>query len=69
VPDTTEEQLFREKYGTQLRNLKDFRELEEERRQVWRQQLRTLGRRGEEIKREEIEQEIFRRQRNASSAW
>ena len=43
-----------------------FNELEEERRQVNQQAIRTPGRRGEVIKKEEIEKEFTRRYKERS---
>lgn len=68
MPATIDEQSFRERYRLQLRSVKNYRELEEELQQVKRQQMRTPGRRGEEIKREEIDQEIVQRLFDALSA-
>jgi hypothetical protein len=56
-----DEQYFRERYSEKLRELKGERELQEERQQVRRQAMKTPGRRGEEIKHEEIDREIIRR--------
>lgn len=56
-----DEQNFRERYSQQLRELKQERDLQEERQQVKRQAMKTPGRRGEEIKHEEIDREIIRR--------
>jgi hypothetical protein len=52
--------LFRQQYSKQLRDLDD-RELEEEMQSVRRQALRTPGRQGEEIKQDEIANELVRR--------
>ena len=67
MPDTIDEQSFRGRYRLQLRGVKNYRELEEELQQVKRQQMRTPGRRGEEIKREEIDREIVQRLFDAPS--
>jgi hypothetical protein len=70
--DTDEERLFRERYAQELQkkmNQPDARsysqddEMAEERRKVSHQQGKTPGRRGEEIKQEEIDKEIVRRNR------
>jgi hypothetical protein len=61
-----DEQYFREKYSQQLRSLRGTRELEEERAQVRRQEMKTPGRRGEKIKFQEIDNEITRRYFNKS---
>lgn len=65
----SEEEYFRKSYATELQKKKQqindhqrgFNELEEERRQVNQQAIRTPGRRGEVIKKEEIEKEFTRR--------
>lgn len=56
-----EEKFFRERYAQQLRELKNDRDLEEERQKVKQQAMKTPGRRGEQIKHEEIDKEIIRR--------
>ena len=61
IEDTLEEKLFRERYRQQLRELKDDHALEDERKKVKHQALKTPRRRGEEIKNEEIDREIIRR--------
>jgi hypothetical protein len=64
VEDTEEERFFRERYAQELKKKKqDGRhdELEEERKKVKQQAMKTPGRRGEEIKHEEIDKEISRR--------
>jgi hypothetical protein len=70
--DTDEERLFRERYAQELQkkmNQPDARsysqddEMAEERRKVSHQQGKTPGRKGEEIKQEEIDKEIVRRNR------
>ena len=63
VDDSTEEHNFREAYSEHLRTLKDDAELEEERRRVKQQGLKTPRRRGEAIKHEELDREMVRRQR------
>lgn len=64
VEDTEEERLFRNRYASELRKKKqDERvdELDDERRRVKQQGMKTPGRRGEQIKHEEIDKEISRR--------
>jgi hypothetical protein len=70
VYDTQEEKDFRERYANELRKKKvrnslnphfGLDELAEEVKKVKHQQLITPGRRGEEIKHEEISKEILRR--------
>jgi hypothetical protein len=65
----SEEEYFRKSYALELQKKRQqindyqrgFNELEEERRQVNQQAIRTPGRRGEVIKKEEIEKEFTRR--------
>lgn len=65
----SEEEYFRKSYALELQKKKQqindhqrgYNELEEERRQVNQQSVRTPGRRGEMIKKEEIEKEFTRR--------
>ena len=60
---------FRERYNNYLRSMRQriydtylgYNELEEERKMVNHQAMRTPGRRGEEIKSEEIDKEFSRR--------
>ena len=60
---------FRERYSVYLRTMKQriydtylgFNELEDERKMVNQQVIRTPGRRGETIKNEEIDKEFSRR--------
>jgi len=67
--DTKDEALFRERYATELRKKKQqdsntFRgddELNDEKRRVNQQEMKTPGRRGEKIKQEELDREISRR--------
>lgn len=67
----SEEDNFRKLYSLELRKKKQqinnhergYNELEEERRQVIQQAIKTPGRRGETIKKEEIEKEFTRRYR------
>ena len=70
--DTEEEKLFRERYAQELqkkkrqlgaRSYSQGDEMAEERRNVSHQQGKTPGRRGEQIKQEEIDKEIVRRKR------
>ena len=64
--DTLEEKYFREIYSKQIRELKGDAELEDERKKVKHQGMKTPGRRGEQIKHEEIDREIIRRHANKS---
>jgi hypothetical protein len=67
--DTKDEALFRERYATELRKKKQqdsntFRgddELNDEKRRVNQQEMKTPGRRGEKIKQEELDREFSRR--------
>lgn len=70
VDDTLEEKDFRERYAIELRKKKSSNssspyfgsdELSDELKKVARQEMATPGRRGEQIKREEISKEILRR--------
>lgn len=64
VEDTEEEKFFRDRYANELKKKKqDSRgdELDDERRKVKQQGMKTPGRRGEQIKHEEIDREISRR--------
>ena len=70
MTDTEQEMDFRERYAVELRKKtgqsclsKHFGsdELSDELKKVARQELMTPGRRGEQIKREEISKEILRR--------
>jgi hypothetical protein len=66
VEDTEEEKSFRKVYSQELKTkkgagLRDGDELYEERRNVKQQAMKTPGRRGEQIKHEEIDKEIVRR--------
>ena len=71
IDDTEEERSFRERYAQELQKKKNQPgagasqgdEMAEERRNVNHQQGKTPGRRGEEIKQEEIDKEIVRRSR------
>ena len=64
-----QEDSFSKFYASELRkkrqqinnNDRGFNELDDERRQVFQQSIRTPGRRGEVIKKEEIEKEFTRR--------
>jgi hypothetical protein len=59
--DNAEERFFRESYAQELQRKKQDPELEEERKKVKQQAMKTPGRRGEQIKHEEIDKEIVRR--------
>jgi predicted N-acyltransferase len=64
VEDTEEEKFFRDRYANELKKKKQdssVDELDDERRKVKQQGIKTPGRRGEEIKHEEIDREISRR--------
>ena len=64
-----QEETFSRFYASELRKKKQqindndrgFRELDDERRQIFQQAIRTPGRRGEIIKKDEIEKEFARR--------
>jgi hypothetical protein len=62
--DTEEEKFFRNRYANELKKKKQdssVDELDDERRKVKQQGMKTPGRRGEQIKHEEIDREISRR--------
>ena len=70
--DTEEEQSFRERYAQELQKKKkqpgtgsysQDDEMSEERKKVSQQEGKTPGRRGEQIKQQEIDKEIVRRNR------
>jgi hypothetical protein len=64
IEDTEEEKFFRDRYASELKKRKQdgiVDELEDERRKVKQQGMKTPGRRGEQIKHEEIDREITRR--------
>ena len=70
VPDTTQEKDFRNRYAQELRKKImqnsvnphfGLDELSDERARVKHQEMITPGRRGEQIKHEEIGKEILRR--------
>jgi hypothetical protein len=64
VEDTEEEKFFRDRYADELKKKKQntrVDELDDERRKVKQQGMKTPGRRGEQIKHEEIDREISRR--------
>jgi hypothetical protein len=64
VEDTEEEKFFRDRYAIELKKKRQdgiADELDEERRKVKQQGMKTPGRRGEQIKHEEIDREISRR--------
>jgi hypothetical protein len=62
--DTEEEKFFRDRYANELKKKRQdgkLDELDDERRKVKQQGMKTPGRRGEQIKHEEIDREISRR--------
>lgn len=64
VEDTEEEKFFRDRYANELKKKRQngiADELDDERRKVKQQGMKTPGRRGEQIKHEEIDREISRR--------
>lgn len=64
VEDTEEEKFFHDGYANELKKKKQngrVDELDDERRKVKQQGMKTPGRRGEQIKHEEIDREISRR--------
>ena len=64
--DTEEEKFFRENYAHELQKKKQDRgrdELDDERKRVKQQEMKTPERRGEQIEHEEIDKEIIRRYR------
>jgi hypothetical protein len=64
VEDTEEEKFFRDRYANELKKKKQdgiADELDDERRKVKQQGMKTPGRRGEQIKHEELDREISRR--------
>ncbi len=71
------EESFSRAYATELRKMKQqindsdmgFYELDDERRQIFQQAIRTPGRRGEIIKKDEIEKEIARRYQEVNMAY
>jgi hypothetical protein len=77
VTVSDQEETFIKFYATELRkkrqqinnNDRGFNELEDERRQVFQQAVRTPGRRGEIIKKEEIEKEFTRRFKEDDPAY
>jgi polyribonucleotide nucleotidyltransferase len=64
-----QEEIFSKSYAFELRKKKQqindndrgFNELDDERRQIFQQAIRTPGRRGEIIKKDELEKEFVRR--------
>ena len=72
-----QEETFSRAYATELRKMKQqindndrgFYELDDERRQIFQQAIRTPGRRGEIIKKDEIEKEIARRYQEVNMAY
>jgi hypothetical protein len=64
VEDTEDEKQFRGRYADELRKKKHSgkdSDLDAERSEVKQQGMKTPGRRGEQIKNEEIDKEIVRR--------
>jgi hypothetical protein len=69
LDDTQEEASFRERYAKELRKKKQHNghgyrgadELADEKREVNQQQMKTPGRRGEQIKQEELDKEFVSR--------
>jgi hypothetical protein len=64
VEDTEEEKFFRDRYANELKKKKQngrVDELDDERRKIKQQGMKTPGRRGEQIKHQEIDREISRR--------
>lgn len=64
--DIEEEKFFRENYAHELQKKKQDRgrdELDDERKRVKQQEMKTPERRGEQIEHEEIDKEIIRRYR------
>ena len=64
VEDTENEKLFRGRYSDELKKKKHGgkdSDLDVERNEVKQQGMKTPGRRGEQIKNEEIDKEIVRR--------
>jgi hypothetical protein len=67
--DIEKEESFRKRYSQELKSKRQqidgkdqgYNELEDERRKVRQQMMRTPGRRGEMIKEEEINNEVGRR--------
>ena len=72
-----QEETFIKFYASELRKKRQqinnhdrgFNEFEDERRQVFQQAVRTPGRRGEIIKKEEIEKEFTRRFKEDDSTY
>jgi hypothetical protein len=72
-----QEETFSKAYATELRKMKQqindndrgFYELDNERRQIFQQAIRTPGRRGEIIKKDEIEKEIARRYQEVNMVY
>ena len=72
-----QEETFSRAYATELRKMRQqindndrgFYELDNERRQIFQQAIRTPGRRGEIIKKDEIEKEIARRYQEVNMAY
>ena len=72
-----QEETFSKAYATELSKMKQqindndrgFYELDNERRQIFQQAIRTPGRRGEIIKKDEIEKEIARRYQEVNMVY
>ena len=72
-----QEETFSKAYANEIRKMKQqindndrgFYELDNERRQIFQQAIRTPGRRGEIIKKDEIEKEIARRYQEVNMAY
>jgi hypothetical protein len=58
--DTSEESEFRQRYSERIQTFNES-ELDDERKKVKHQGMKTPGRRGEQIKHEEIDRELVRR--------
>ena len=63
--DTNEEDEFRQRCANELRQMNNS-QLNDELKRVKHQGMKTPGRRGEEIKREEIDREVIRRHYNST---
>lgn len=72
-----QEEIFSKSYAFELRKMKQqinnndrgFNELDDERRQIFQQATRTPGRRGEIIKKDEIEKEFARRYQHVNTIF
>ena len=58
--DESNEEAFRQRYSSELKKMSD-NQLKDERSRVQLQVMKTPGRKGEQIKHEEIDKEIVRR--------